>query len=239
MKKLAVAAAIASIAFSSCEMPKGGGKEFSGDLKTDKDSISYALGLTYGSSLKQSEIDSIDFSVFKAAGEAAMAGDSTLMEAREAQMYVQNFARQAQEKKMKAQYGDRIAENEQFLVENAKRAEVETTASGLQYEVIETGDGASPTAQDIVKVHYKGTLIDGTEFDSSYKRDQPAQFALSRVIPGWTEGIQLMTVGSKYKFYIPQDLAYGPSDKGSIPPFSTLIFEVELLDIPEKPQPQQ
>ncbi len=236
MKNLAIAAAVATIGLSACDMNKGGGSSFNGEIKTDKDSISYALGVTYGSSLRQSEIDSIDFSIFKAAAEAAISGDSTIIANRDAQMYVQNFARQAQEKKMKAQYADRIEENVNFLAENGKRAEVQTTASGLQYEVIEEGDGAHPTAQDVVKVHYQGTLIDGTEFDSSYKRDQPAQFALSRVIPGWTEGIQLMSVGSKYKFYIPQELAYGASDKGTIPPYSTLIFEVELLDIP---QPQQ
>lgn len=236
MKNLAIAAAVATIGLSACDMNKGGGSSFNGEIKTDKDSISYALGVTYGSSLRQSEIDSIDFSIFKAAAEAAISGDSTIIANRDAQMYVQNFARQAQEKKMMAQYADRIEENVNFLAENGKRAEVQTTASGLQYEVIEKGDGAHPTAQDVVKVHYQGTLIDGTEFDSSYKRDQPAQFALSRVIPGWTEGIQLMSVGSKYKFYIPQELAYGASDKGTIPPYSTLIFEVELLDIP---QPQQ
>lgn len=118
-----------------------------------------------------------------------------------------------------------------FLAENAEREGVVATGTGLQYEVISEGDGASPTAEDTVRVHYHGTLIDGTVFDSSVDRGQPAEFPLNRVISGWTEGVQLMKVGSKYKFYIPSDLAYGPRATGSIKPNSTLIFEVELLDI--------
>lgn len=118
-----------------------------------------------------------------------------------------------------------------FLAENAEREGVVTTGTGLQYEVISEGDGASPTAEDTVRVHYHGTLIDGTVFDSSVDRGEPAEFPLNRVISGWTEGVQLMKVGSKYKFYIPSDLAYGPRATGSIKPNSTLIFEVELLDI--------
>ncbi len=118
-----------------------------------------------------------------------------------------------------------------FLAENAEREGVVTTGTGLQYEVISEGDGDSPTAEDTVRVHYHGTLIDGTVFDSSVDRGQPAEFPLNRVISGWTEGVQLMKVGGKYKFYIPSDLAYGPRATGEIKPNSTLIFEVELLDI--------
>ena len=123
------------------------------------------------------------------------------------------------------------AKPEDFLAENGKKEEVTTTESGLQYEVLEEGDGAQPTRQDQVTVHYKGELLDGTVFDSSYDRGEPATFPLNRVIPGWTEGVQLMKVGAKYKFYIPPELGYGSRDQGKIPPNSTLIFQVELLSI--------
>ena len=119
----------------------------------------------------------------------------------------------------------------EYLAENANREGVIVTESGLQYEVVTASDGVMPSVDDTVKVHYRGTLLDGTEFDSSYKRDEPAVFPLSKVISGWTEGVQLMKVGSKYKFHIPSNLAYGPQNKGPIPPSSTLIFEVELLEI--------
>jgi FKBP-type peptidyl-prolyl cis-trans isomerase FkpA len=124
-----------------------------------------------------------------------------------------------------------IAAGQAYLVQNAEKEGVTVTESGLQYEVMVEGTGAKPAATDIVKVHYKGTLIDGTEFDSSYSRGEPAEFPLNRVIPGWTEGVQLMSEGSKFKFVIPAELAYGERATGSITPNSTLIFEVELLDI--------
>ena len=125
-----------------------------------------------------------------------------------------------------------MEQGKQFLEENAKKEGVVTTASGLQYKVIREGDGAKPTASDEVEVHYRGTLIDGTEFDSSYKRGQPLTFPLSRVIAGWTEGVRLMPIGSKYEFYIPYNLAYGEKGAGGlIPPYAALIFEVELLRI--------
>jgi FKBP-type peptidyl-prolyl cis-trans isomerase FkpA len=121
--------------------------------------------------------------------------------------------------------------NESFLAANAKREGVQTTESGLQYEVLRDGSGPKPRITDTVTVHYKGTLIDGTVFDSSYDRGQPATFALMQVVPGWRQGIPLMPVGSKYKLVIPPDLGYGSQDKGTIPPNSVLIFEVELLGI--------
>lgn len=143
-------------------------------------------------------------------------------------------AKQAEQAKVEAE--ENKAKGVAFLAENGKREGVTTTESGLQYEVITAGEGAQPAETDVVVVHYKGTLIDGTEFDSSYKRNEPVNFPLNRVIKGWTEGVQLMNVGSKFKFVIPSELAYGDRATGSIPAHSTLIFEVELLDIeqPEK-----
>ncbi|MCB1157821.1 MAG: FKBP-type peptidyl-prolyl cis-trans isomerase [Leptospiraceae bacterium] len=123
------------------------------------------------------------------------------------------------------------AAGEKFLTENKGKEGVKVTPSGLQYKVIKEGSGAKPTATNTVKVHYVGTLIDGSEFDSSYKRGQPAVFPLNGVIPGWTEGLQLMTVGSKYKFFIPSHIAYGERGPGKIGPNSTLIFDVELISI--------
>ncbi|GAC16316.1 FKBP-type peptidyl-prolyl cis-trans isomerase [Aliiglaciecola lipolytica] len=128
-----------------------------------------------------------------------------------------------------------IEKGKQWLADNAKKENVTETESGLQYEVLISSEGDSPVAEDTVKVHYKGTLLDGTEFDSSYSRGEPATFPLNRVIAGWTEGVQLMNVGSKYKFYIPSELAYGNRATGKITPNSTLIFEVELLEIVNKP----
>lgn len=131
----------------------------------------------------------------------------------------------------KAKYAAAIKTNEDFLKANAKNDSVQTTESGLQYKILTKGTGEIPTASQRVKVHYRGTLIDGTEFDSSYKRNQPTTFACNQVIKGWTEALTMMPVGSKWVLYIPQDLAYGDRENGQIPPYSTLIFEVELLEI--------
>ena len=153
-----------------------------------------------------------------------LSGFEEMMSNEEAGEYVNNAIN-------KIKYGDTQAEGELFLEENKKRAEVITTESGLQYEVLKLGKGKKPAATDKVRVHYHGTLTDGTVFDSSVERGEPAEFYLNQVIAGWTEGLQLMPVGSKFKFYIPQELGYGSRAAGSIPPYSTLIFEVELLDI--------
>jgi len=150
------------------------------------------------------------------------------------QEYVQK-RQAAQQAETAAAGGQNLAEGQKFLAENKLQEGVQTTVSGLQYKVLTMGDGAKPAATDSVKVHYRGTLLDGTEFDSSYARNEPISFALNRVIAGWTEGVQLMPIGSKYMFYIAPDLAYGESGGGPIPPNSTLVFEVELLDI-EKQQ---
>ena len=137
-----------------------------------------------------------------------------------------------QEEQMREQFSDVIKESESFLEENSKREGVKVTESGLQYEVITEGSGPKPTAEDKVKVHYTGTLVNGTKFDSSVDRGEPIEFALNGVIAGWTEGLQLMPVGSKYRLFIPYELGYGTRGAGQdIPPFAALIFDVELLDI--------
>jgi len=149
----------------------------------------------------------------------------------EAQEYVQAVMEAANEKKMEAQFGPNREAGEKFLAENKTKEGVQVTPSGLQYKVIKQGKGAVPTTTDKVSVHYRGTLIDGTEFDSSYKRNKPTEFGVTQVIKGWTEALTMMPVGSKWEIYIPQELAYGSRNQGQIKPFSTLIFEVELLDI--------
>jgi FKBP-type peptidyl-prolyl cis-trans isomerase len=141
--------------------------------------------------------------------------------------YFQSYAIKATEKEAQKNKED----GEKFLENNKKDSNVKVTASGLQYKVVTEGKGVKPNPTDKVKVHYRGTLLDGTVFDSSYERGQPIEFELNKVIKGWTEGLQLMTVGSKYILYIPYDLAYGTRGNGSIKPYSTLIFEVELLDV--------
>ncbi|MBL1375989.1 FKBP-type peptidyl-prolyl cis-trans isomerase [Zobellella iuensis] len=142
------------------------------------------------------------------------------------------------ETQAKEQASATLEEGKSFLEENAKREGVQVTESGLQYEVLTQGEGEQPAAEDVVTVHYVGTLVDGTQFDSSVDRGEPASFPLNQVIPGWTEGVQLMPVGSKYKLFIPADLAYGESGAGTIPGNAVLIFEVELLDIERADQPE-
>ena len=148
-----------------------------------------------------------------------------------AQAYVQQHADAIKEKSTAKQFGANKAAGQKFLAENAKKAGVVTTASGLQYKVIKKGTGAIPTDTTKVKVNYKGSLIDGTEFDSSYKRNEPTTFRANQVIKGWTEALKLMPVGSIYELYIPYDLAYGAREAGQIKPFSALVFQVELISI--------
>ena len=149
--------------------------------------------------------------------------------------YVSTYVKELRSKQLEEQFGENKAAGEKFLAENAKKEGVVTTESGLQYKIIKAGKGEIPTKESTVKVHYKGTLIDGTEFDSSYSRKEPAKFGVTNVIKGWTEALQLMPVGSKWELYIPQELAYGERQSGShIKPFSALVFEVELLGIEKK-----
>ena len=192
------------------------------------DKISYALGLGIGQQLKSMNIAGFKIEDFAQSIADVMEGKPTAMTAREAQEMLNDyFAKKAAEDSQKA-----IAEGAAFLENNGKRPGVQTTRSGLQYEVLQEGTGRSPKATDTVRCHYEGRLLDGTVFDSSYKRGEPADFGLNQVITGWTEGVQLMKEGAKYRFYIPYLLGYGERGAGaSIPPYSTLVFDVELIKV--------
>ena len=212
---------------------------------------SYIQGLSIGNQISEQMLPQFNSIIFAADTSRKVNKDQLLaglmgtlkngnlaMSKSEANEFVQNKIEDAQkesqrksEEDLKSEYSDKIEEGEKFLAENAKREDVVVLPSGLQYEVIKKGTGAMPTANDQVKVHYHGTLLDGTVFDSSIERNEPAVFGVTQVIPGWTEALQLMPVGSKWKVYVPYDLAYGAEDRGEIKPFSTLIFDVELISI--------
>ena len=194
----------------------------------DIQKISYALGLGIGQQLKSMNIENFSVSEFARSIEDVMSGKETEMSAKDAQILLNEYFQKKQEEEAKAN----IAEGKAFLEENGKREGVVTTKSGLQYEVLTEGTGNSPKATDKVRCHYEGRLIDGTVFDSSYQRNEPADFGLNQVIAGWTEGVQLMKEGAKYRFYIPYNLAYGEQGAGgSIPPYATLVFDVELVKV--------
>lgn len=190
--------------------------------------ISYALGMNIAQNLANSGLEKLDEAAFISGLKAVLSGGQTDMSVDEANGLLQTFFTQLENKKHEAA----IAEGKVFLEKNAKREEVVTLASGLQYEVIKSGDGVRPQATDKVKCHYHGTLIDGTVFDSSVQRGEPAVFPVNGVIQGWVEALQLMQVGSKWRLFVPSDLAYGSRGAGgAIGPHTTLIFEVELLAI--------
>ncbi|MDE7388734.1 MAG: FKBP-type peptidyl-prolyl cis-trans isomerase [Muribaculaceae bacterium] len=200
------------------------------------DRISYALGLSMGNNFRASGIESINVKDFADGVEAVFSAEPKLkMTYDEAKEEIRKYFTAMQERQQAeaAKAGEQNRKlGEAYLAENGKRPEVVTTASGLQYEVIKEGTGAKPTANDRVKVHYTGRLIDGTVFDDSVSRGEPASFGVTQVIPGWVEALQLMSVGSKWRLHIPSALAYGPQGAGNvIGPDSTLIFDVELLEI--------
>jgi FKBP-type peptidyl-prolyl cis-trans isomerase FklB len=192
------------------------------------DKISYALGLSMGQNLMGSGVTSLDYADLAAGIKDVLEKNQPQISYQEAQQVLGQFFQELEAKIA----GAAKADGEKFLAENAKREGVQVTASGLQYEVLEDTIGQKPKATDTVKVHYEGTLIDGTVFDSSYRRGESISFPLNGVIKGWTEGLQLMSIGSKYKFFIPYQLAYGERGAGQqIPPYAALIFTVELLGI--------
>jgi FKBP-type peptidyl-prolyl cis-trans isomerase FklB len=205
------------------------GEEKSPQLKDQNDKVSYSIGVNIGMNLNKAKV-SVNPEILAAGIKDAIAGKPQLTE--EQRKEVMTTFEKDMEQKQKAAGQKNAADGAKFLEENKKKEGVKTTASGLQYKVIKEGSGPQPKATDVVTVNYRGTLIDGTEFDSSYKRGEPATFPVNRVIKGWTEGVQLMKVGSKFQLFIPPNLAYGDrAVSPDLPANSTLIFEVELLDV--------
>jgi FKBP-type peptidyl-prolyl cis-trans isomerase FkpA len=232
--------ALAVVGLSACNQEeKTTASAASVELTTDEQKEAYSVGASIGRYMsghikEQEELGmAVDRSLIVTGFTNGLNGELKLTE-EEMQTVLQSLDKKLNDKRQEqaeAMAAKNIAEGKAFLEANKAKEGVVTTESGLQYEVLTQGEGDKPAAEDTVEVDYLGTLTDGTEFDSSYKRGETAKFPLNRVIPGWTEGVQLMTVGSKYKFVIPAELAYGERDTGSIPANSTLIFEVELKSI--------
>ena len=215
--------------------------------KTSKQEKAYIAGIQIGQQVSGDMIENINMQLFGndsaqslskdnfLAGFIAAVKNGAVVSVEDARTFVETHTEAIKAKALEAKYGENKAAGEKFLAENKTKEGVITTESGLQYKVIKEGKGEIPTKESSVKVNYKGTLIDGTEFDSSYKRNAPATFRADQVIKGWTEALTMMPVGSKWELYIPQELAYGARETGGqIKPFSTLIFEVELLEIEKK-----
>jgi FKBP-type peptidyl-prolyl cis-trans isomerase FklB len=214
----------------------------SAKIKTKDDSVSYFLGLTYGSGIKQAKIDSLfNYDAFMKGVNEAVAKDSMPVSQMEIQSFLNKFFSDLQSEQVKKEYKGNMDANKAFLEANSKKDSVVTLPSGLQYIVLKEGKGKKPTMNDKIRVHYTGKLIDGTIFDSSYNRKEPAEFIVGQVIPGWVEALQLMSEGAKWRIFIPEGLAYGaqPPRGSNIKPFSTLIFDVELLQVIPAPDNAQ
>lgn len=198
-------------------------------MTEDIKAVSYCVGMSIAGSLMQQDLEGVSPEILAEAIADAFAGKEPLYTPEMANTIIQNYLQSAGE----AKFGQNKEVGEAFLNENKAKPGIHTTASGLQYEILTEGNGNKPAATDSVTVHYHGTLIDGTVFDSSVMRGQPATFGVHQVIPGWTEALQLMNTGAKFRLYIPQELAYGahPHPGGPIKPYSALIFDVELLEI--------
>jgi len=226
MKKLFTSGALILAAFLS-------GNALAIELETEAQKLGYIIGMDIGTSLKQQGTD-LDLDALVEAIKATYNNEPLALTPEEAASIRETFIaqRRAEAEQQRDSMGSiNAAEGDKFLLENRVKEGVQVTDTGLQYKVVVMGEGAKPTANDKVTVHYRGTLLNGEEFDSSYSRNQPTSFQLDQVIPGWTEGVALMPVGSKFMFYIPPGLAYGPNGGGPIGPNATLIFEVELLSI--------
>ncbi|MCL2230332.1 MAG: FKBP-type peptidyl-prolyl cis-trans isomerase [Treponema sp.] len=227
---------IITVSFLGCNGGGSGSSNKKEEINFDK-TASYALGLNVGSGLRDGlEADGIhpNMSEFMKGMRDGLSGGKTRIDVNDAHRIImeaiQEIEKQQEALMMEQNEGARLEEIA-FLAENARKPGITMTSSGLQYEVLETGNGPKPSENSFVKVHYEGRLTDGTLFDNSYERQEPAVFPLDRVIAGWTEGIQLMNTGSRFRFYIPSELGYGVAGGGPIPPFSTLIFTVELLEV--------
>lgn len=229
MKKLfTITSAIALVACSTPEQTNT-----NKPLTSEEDSVAYAIGVDIATNLQQGEIGDLDPDQIGAGISDVMKGDSTKIDPKMAQMTIRKYMMALRDKKNQPSASDqaRIASEKAFLTENATKEGVVALPSGLQYQIMTEGSGPKPTASSTVKTHYHGTLTDGTVFDSSVERGEPISFPVNGVIRGWTEALQLMPVGSKWKLFIPAELGYGPRPTGKIPANSTLIFEVELLGI--------
>jgi len=200
-------------------------------LKNEIDTISYALGVDFGNNIKNAKFEEINYEAFIKGIDDVYKDKETIIKSDTARTIINNYLMEIRKKA----YQKNLEDGQKFLEENKKREGVITTESGLQYEIITEGTGKTPTASSIVKAHYRGTLIDGTQFDSSYDRGEPLEIPLNGVIKGWTEGMQLMKEGGKIKLYIPTDLGYGMNVRpgGKIEPNMALIFEVELIEVKE------
>ncbi len=227
LKVLTLALGLGVFAFSSCDKKV----DTNMALNSTVDSVSYCIGTSFGGNLLTNSLNEVNQDALLAGLNAALAQEDLRIDQRAGGAIINKYITELKKKAAEAN----IAVGKKFLEDNKGKEGVVTTESGLQYKILTAGTGAIPTKEQQVKVHYRGTTLDGKEFDSSYKRKEPATFLPSRVIPGWTEALTLMPVGSKWELYIPSDLAYGARGAGAnIGPNSTLIFEVELLEIVEK-----
>jgi FKBP-type peptidyl-prolyl cis-trans isomerase FkpA len=225
-----VAAAVAmTLALAGCN-GNGDAAAPETQLQDDRAKASYSLGYRFAENVHRQFDDEIENEAFMSGVRDSLAGGDPQVDDAEAERVLMAMM-EARQATMAGDALRNLEEGLSFLEQNAQRAEVTALESGLQYEVLEAAEGPRPDADDVVTTHYEGRLIDGTVFDSSYERGEPASFPLNRVIPGWTEALQLMSPGAKYRLFVPPHLAYGDRPAGSIPPNSTLIFDVELLEI--------
>lgn len=241
-KRLLIAGMICSAAvLTGCNQGDEAASDQPAKLETLEQKVNYAIALNMAQNFKQREVP-IEVDAFTQALTDVRDDAEPKLTEEEIQEVMQTFQEQQmelQQQRQKELADKHKLEGEQFLSDNAAKEGVGMTESGLQYKVLEEGDGIKPGAMDTVTVHYEGRLIDGSVFDSSYERGQPATFALNQVIPGWTEGLQLMETGSKYQLYIPSDLAYGPGGNQGIPPNATLVFDVELIEVEPAEVPEE
>lgn len=236
-KSFILVAAVAFALFTACDSGSSG-TDGAPSLDSRMDSVSYGVGYVYGDNMSSQGMTDLDLELMMQGMRNALNDIESPLSSAQMQTLLSRYQMEAQQRvqQQRQQQGQENQQiGEEFLAENSQSDSVSVTESGLQYQVIEPGSGASPSAEDSVRVHYEGSLIDGTVFDSSMQRGQPVTFQLSGVIPGWTEGVQLMQEGARYRFWIPGELAYGqnPPPNSPIGPNETLIFEVELLEVIE------